>query len=100
MLILSRKPGESIVIDGRIIVKIVRLDGDVVKVGIEAPSDVPVHRQEIYEEIQRSNHAAITRPSAPLPRLPLNGTANRTSKPFRAANNSSVEVQTVTTQKP
>ena len=44
MLILSRKSGESIVIDGRIHVKIVRLDGDVVKVGIEAPADVPVHR--------------------------------------------------------
>lgn len=71
MLILSRKSGESIVIDGRITVKIVRLDGEVVKVGIEAPSDVPVHRQEVYEEIQRSNQQAVTRQSAPLPRLPL-----------------------------
>ncbi len=71
MLILSRKTNESIVIDGRIIVKIVRLDGEVVKVGIEAPVDVPVHRQEVYEEIQRNNREALTksRPAA-LPKLP------------------------------
>ena len=58
MLILSRKINESIVIDGRITVKIVRLDGDVVKVGIQAPADVPVHRQEVYEAIQRENRKA------------------------------------------
>lgn len=71
MLILSRKSGESIVIDGRIQVKIVRVEGDVVKVGIEAPLDLPVHRQEIYEEIQCSNQQALTKRRAPLPKLPL-----------------------------
>lgn len=69
MLILSRKSGESIVIDGRILVKIVRVEGDVVKVGIEAPVTVPVHRQEVYEEIQRNNQGALTRQTIPLPRL-------------------------------
>jgi carbon storage regulator len=69
MLILSRKSGESIVIDGRIHVKIVRVEGDVVKVGIEAPSSVPVHRKEVYEEIQRSNQQALTRQNVPLPKL-------------------------------
>jgi carbon storage regulator len=71
MLILSRKPGESIVIDGRIHLKVLRVEGDVVKVGILAPADVPVHRLEVYEEIQRSNQQALTRESAPLPKLPL-----------------------------
>jgi carbon storage regulator (csrA) len=71
MLILSRKSGESIVIDGRIHIKIVRVEGDVVKVGIEAPADVPVHRQEVYEEIQRSNKQAVTTQKSPLPKLPL-----------------------------
>ena len=71
MLILSRKSGESIVIDGRIHIKVVRVEGDVVKVDIEAPSDVPVHRQEVYEEIQRSNKQAVTSQKAPLPKLPL-----------------------------
>jgi carbon storage regulator len=70
MLILSRKSGESIVIDGRIHVKIVRVEGEVVKIGIEAPSDVPVHRLEVYEEIQRSNQGAVTRQNVALPKLP------------------------------
>ncbi|MBP9902582.1 MAG: carbon storage regulator CsrA [Verrucomicrobiota bacterium] len=70
MLILSRKTNECIVIDGRIIVKIVRVEGEVVKVGIEAPADVPVHRQEVYEEIQRNNRAALTQGRPALPRLP------------------------------
>jgi carbon storage regulator len=69
MLILSRKIGESIVIDGNIHVKIMRVDGDVVKIGIEAPASVPVHRQEVYEEIQRSNQQALTQQSVPLPKL-------------------------------
>ncbi|MFO1477212.1 MAG: carbon storage regulator CsrA [Verrucomicrobiota bacterium] len=71
MLILSRKSSESIVIDGRIHVKIVRVEGDVVKVGILAPADVPVHRLEVYEEIQRCNKEALTHQSAPLPKLPI-----------------------------
>jgi len=71
MLILSRKPGESIVIDGRIHVKVVRVEGEVIKVGIDAPADVPVHRKEVYDEIQLSNQQALTRQAAPLPKLPL-----------------------------
>jgi len=69
MLILSRKSGESIIIDGRIHVKIVRVEGDVVKIGIEAPADVPVHRKEVYEEIQSSNQRALIRESVSLPKL-------------------------------
>lgn len=53
MLILSRKLNESIVIDGRIIVKILRIDRDTVKLGIQAPVELPVHRQEIFDAIQR-----------------------------------------------
>jgi carbon storage regulator len=69
MLILSRKPGESIVIDGRVIVKIVRVEGDTVKVGIEAPASVTVHRQEVHAEIQNNNKAAAMKPGLPLPKL-------------------------------
>jgi carbon storage regulator len=69
MLILSRKPGESIVIDGRITVKIMRLDGDLVRIGIDAPATVPVHRQEVYDEIQKNNKEALTHASSELPRL-------------------------------
>jgi carbon storage regulator len=82
MLILSRKTNESIVIDGRILVKIVRVDGEVVKVGIQAPPDVPVHRQEVYLEIQRSNQEALTSRRPAVPKLAWNTSAtpgNKTS---------------------
>lgn len=69
MLILSRKSGESIVIAGNIRVKVMRVEGDVVKIGVDAPPSIPVHRQEVYEEIQRSNQQALTQPSTSLPKL-------------------------------
>jgi carbon storage regulator len=69
MLILSRKPGESIVIDGKIIIKVMRLEGEVVKLGIDAPIEIPVHRQEVYDEIQRNNKEALTDGRTRLPRL-------------------------------
>ena len=70
MLILSRKPGETVVIDGRIRVKIIRVEGDVVKIGIDAPADISIHRQEVYEEIQRSNQEAATPDQPVVPKLP------------------------------
>ncbi len=69
MLILCRKINESVVIDGSITVKVLRIDGDQVRLGIQAPSDVPVHRHEIYEEIQRNNREAATQVRPNLPRL-------------------------------
>jgi carbon storage regulator len=58
MLVLTRKLGESIRIGDTITVKIVDLDGRHVKLGIEAPKNVSVNREEIYERIQRENRAA------------------------------------------
>jgi carbon storage regulator len=69
MLILSRKVNESIVIDGRIIVKVVRVEGDQIKLGIQAPRDVPVHRQEIFDEIQRTDRESLTEQGHPQPHL-------------------------------
>lgn len=58
MLVLSRKRDESIVIDGNIVITIVDIRGDKVRLGIEAPSTVPVHRQEVYDAVQRENSRA------------------------------------------
>jgi carbon storage regulator len=51
MLVLSRKSNESIVIDDNIQVMIVAIQGDRVKLGIQAPSSVPVHRAEVHQRI-------------------------------------------------
>lgn len=69
MLILSRKPGETVVIDGRIRVKVIRVEGDVVKIGIDAPADISIHRQEVYDEIQRSNKEAATPDQPVVPKI-------------------------------
>ena len=50
MLVLSRKTNESIVIDGKIYLDILRFEGDSVKVGVKAPKNVTVYRKEIYDE--------------------------------------------------
>jgi carbon storage regulator len=53
MLVLSRKKNESIVIDGAVKITIVEVRGDKVRLGIEAPREVPIHRSEVYEAIRR-----------------------------------------------
>jgi carbon storage regulator len=53
MLVLSRQRDESIFIGDNIKITIVDIRGDKVRLGIEAPSEIPVHRQEVYEAIQR-----------------------------------------------
>lgn len=55
MLVLSRKKNESIVINNDITIVVVEIRGDKVRLGVEAPKEVPVHRREVYEAIQRSN---------------------------------------------
>lgn len=52
MLVLSRKKNESIVINNEIVVTVVEVKGDKIRLGIVAPKDVPVHREEIYEAIK------------------------------------------------
>ena len=62
MLVLSRKINQSIMIGDDVRIVVVAVDRDQVKLGIEAPRDISVHRSEIYEEIQRSNQAAAAVP--------------------------------------
>ena len=53
MLVLSRKKNESIIINDDIVLTIVEIRGDKVRIGIEAPANIPVHRREVYEAIHR-----------------------------------------------
>ena len=54
MLVLSRKKNESIVINDDITIVVVEIRGDKVRLGIEAPKEIPVHRNEVYEAIRRN----------------------------------------------
>ena len=58
MLVLSRKKSEEVVVGDSIRVVIVEVRGDLVRLGIEAPRDVPVHRSEVYDAIQREKGEA------------------------------------------
>ena len=58
MLILSRRKGESIVIGDNIEICIIDVQGEVIKIGIDAPRTVSVHRKEIYNEIENANREA------------------------------------------
>jgi carbon storage regulator len=58
MLVLSRQRDESIIIGDNIVVTIVDIRGDKVRLGIQAPTEIPVHRREVFEAIQRENQRA------------------------------------------
>ncbi len=58
MLVLSRHRDESIMIGDDVVITIVDIRGDKVRLGIDAPQDIPVHRQEVYDAIKRENAKA------------------------------------------
>lgn len=57
MLVLSRKKNESIVINDDITIVVVEIRGDKVRLGVEAPKEIPVHRREVYDAIKRNEAA-------------------------------------------
>jgi carbon storage regulator len=65
MLVLSRKKNESIVINNDITIVVVEIRGDKVRLGVEAPKEVPVHRREVYDAIKRNNPSGASQPGAP-----------------------------------
>jgi carbon storage regulator len=67
MLVLSRKKNESIVINNDITVTVVEIRGDKVRLGIVAPKEVPVHRQEVFEAIHGKGSAPSQTASEPAP---------------------------------
>jgi carbon storage regulator len=71
MLVLSRQRDESIIIGDNIVVTIVDIRGDKVRLGIQAPTEMPVHRREVFEAIQRENlQASRMEPKQRLPSTP------------------------------
>jgi carbon storage regulator len=60
MLVLSRKRDQQIIIGDGIVITVVEIRGDKVRLGIEAPTDVPVHRKEVYEAIKAHNSQATS----------------------------------------
>ncbi len=71
MLVLSRKKNESIVINNDITIVVVEIRGDKVRLGVEAPKEVPVHRREVYEAIKRNELAQ----HSDVPEMPHNPAA-------------------------
>lgn len=65
MLVLSRKKNESIVINNDITIVVVEIRGDKVRLGVEAPKEVPVHRREVYDAIRRNETNAQDPTSGP-----------------------------------
>ncbi|MDO4764507.1 MAG: carbon storage regulator CsrA [Eubacteriales bacterium] len=59
MLALSRRVGESIIIDNNIVVTVIGVSGEQVKLGIQAPSHIKIYREEIQEQIRQENQAAV-----------------------------------------
>jgi carbon storage regulator len=77
VLVLTRRAGESVVIGDDVVVTVIEVRGDVVRVGIDAPREVKVHREEVYRAVGEANAAAaaasdddVSRLAASLPRPP------------------------------
>ena len=65
MLVLSRQRDESIMIGDNVVVTIVDIRGDKVRLGIQAPGEIPVHRREVYDAIQREQDNVRRRDASP-----------------------------------
>jgi carbon storage regulator len=60
MLVLTRKAGESVIIGDDVVITVLEIRGDVIRIGIKAPRDVQVHREEVYRELQSANREAAS----------------------------------------
>jgi carbon storage regulator len=60
MLVLTRRAGESVMIGDNVTITVLEARGDVIRLGIQAPRDVQVHREEIYRELQAANREAAS----------------------------------------
>jgi carbon storage regulator len=68
MLVISRKAGEKICLGDDVVITVLELSGSVVRLGIEAPSEVPVYRHELWTAMREENRAAAEASPSDLPR--------------------------------
>lgn len=73
MLILSRKTGEKIIINGNIEITIAELRGSEVRIGISAPRNVSIYREEVYRKVQQENVKALVEKTPDLTKVELKG---------------------------
>ena len=66
MLILTRRVGENVIVGDDIVISVIEVRGDAVRIGIQAPRSVSVHREEVYQELQRANQAAASTSDAAI----------------------------------
>ena len=60
MLVLTRRAGESVMIGDNVVITVLETRGDVIRLGIQAPRDVQVHREEVWKELQAANQEAAS----------------------------------------
>ena len=60
MLILTRRVGENVIVGDDIVISVIEVRGDAVRIGIQAPRTLSVHREEVWLELQRANAAAAS----------------------------------------
>ena len=70
MLVLSRKRDEQIVIADNIVITVIEIRGEKVRLGIQAPAEIPVHRKEVHEAIQRKKEKEVSGATGREPRRP------------------------------
>jgi carbon storage regulator len=73
MLILSRKTGEKIIINGNIEITVAELRGSEVRIGISAPKNVSIYREEVYRKVQEENARALVEKTPDLTKVELKG---------------------------
>jgi carbon storage regulator len=60
MLVLTRRPGESVMVGDEVVVTVLEIRGEVIRLGIAAPRTIQVHREEVYRELQTANRQAAS----------------------------------------
>jgi len=75
MLIITRRPGEKIVLGDDVVVTVMEISGQTARIGIDAPKAVPVYREEIWEAVKRENQAAASADPGAMPSAPGAGGA-------------------------